>query len=194
MKVEVRKIQLLIFSDVHTTKIDIPKVQPDLVVLLGDIYWRTVEEIDRTYTCPKIGVLGNHDPFDNYNRTGIQDIHEQVIDINGLRIAGFGGSPVYSQKETPQYTEWEAERFIEKITAIDLFIAHSNPKLSTYQTDKYSHRGFQAFTTMIYTKKPAYFFHGHLHVEHEQIIGQTNVIAIYPTKLINIDIQRGVIR
>ena len=194
MKVEVRKIQLLIFSDLHTDKVDMPEVQPELVVLLGDIYWRTVEEIDKKYTCPKIGVLGNHDPFDNYKGTGIHHIHEQVIDINGLRITGFGGAPVYSQKETPQYTEWEAARFIEKIPAIDLFIAHSNPMLPTYQTDKYSHRGFQAFTTMIHTKKPSYFLHGHLHIEYEQKIGQTNVLAIYPVKLINIDIQRGVIR
>lgn len=91
------------FSDFQGEK-HIPMGNPDLVVLLGDIYYRDAQEIDRVYNCPKIGVYGNHDAHNEWNQTDIKLIHGEVFEYKGITFGGFGGCPRYNRKPN-QYTE-----------------------------------------------------------------------------------------
>jgi nucleotide-binding universal stress UspA family protein len=67
--------------------------------------------------------------------------------------------------------------------SLDVFIAHS-PPFGIHDKDSNVHGGYQAFRWLIKVFKPAYFFHGHIHVYGEDqvvetVVGQTKVINTY---------------
>ena len=174
-------LKVLIFSDLHGSYINkLPKEKPDVVFILGDLTWNEVRKIDTLYTCPKLGVLGNHDRPDLFDGTSIVNMHRKSIDFQGFNIAGFGGSPTYNNREYGQYREAEVSKFIRSLDKpIDIFLAHSNPQFSPSLNMKDSHRGFSSFTTLIEKHKPSYFLHGHLHENFEKKYLKTKIICIH---------------
>jgi uncharacterized protein len=173
-------MRILAFADVPNGGFVLPDEQPDLVLLLGDIFYRNVLRIDRKYQCPKVGVLGNHDKAHFFDDTDVINVHRKIVKVNGLTIAGFEGSPKYNNKPFGQHLEIEAEQFVANIyrKKIDIFLAHSNPVYP--HTDQDSHRGFQAFNDLFDYGTVRYFFHGHIHEPFETTINQTRVFSVYP--------------
>ena len=180
-------MKVLIFSDVPSSGFELPELEPDLVILLGDIFYRNVLRIDRKYQCSKVGVLGNHDKAYYFDDTNIVNVHKQLISLNGLKIAGFQGSPIYNDKPFGQHTDVEAESFIKSIDeeTIDLFLAHSNPVYNDTVNDN-AHRGFKAFNRLIQNNKVSYFLHGHLHDPFQIKERDTSIISIYPFQVIDL--------
>lgn len=176
------KIKAFVFSDFQG-EIEIPDGEPELVILLGDIYFRYAREIDNKYDCPKIGVLGNHDSPNEWKSTEVVNIHEEVVDINGISFAGFGGSPRYNSKPN-QYTEEECRSFIDRIPKVDVFVAHSNPIYEVKEEIDLNdaHRGFDAYNHYIHNVKPKYFLHGHIHNPFELKVGNTMIHSVFPFK------------
>lgn len=174
-------MKALIFSDLHGYYASrLPKVDPDIIFLLGDISWSEVRNIDSMYSCPKFGVLGNHDQIDLYDGTSIIDMHQKIVVFNGLKIAGFGGCPIYNSRGYGQYREVDVSRFVDSMeSSVDIFIAHSNPQFSPNLDSKDSHRGFSAFSRLISKNKLSYFLHGHLHENTTHIISNTSVICVH---------------
>lgn len=175
-------LKVLCFSDFHQNQVHLPIHNPDLIILLGDIYWRDVALIDRAYSCPKIGVLGNHDRRDTFKGTDIQNIHEKCVEIGGRTFSGFEGSPRYTNKDLPQYTESQARRWMGACPRVDVFIAHSNPTNVWRSGEDITHRGFQCFSDYILEKEPKWFLHGHLHEEYSVKIEGTTIHSIYLLK------------
>lgn len=172
-------MQILFLSDFHSVG-EIPNVQPDLVILLGDIDYYEIRKIDAYYTCPKLGVLGNHDGPDYFHGTSIIDLHKKIVEIEGMVFAGYEGSPTYNRRKYLQYTEEEVSYFTRELKQVDFFIAHSNPSLQEEHLFDDAHRGFKEFTNYIQRKSPAYFVHGHIHESKEYFLGETKVISVYP--------------
>jgi Icc-related predicted phosphoesterase len=166
------------FSDFQGAK-EIPEGNPDLVVLLGDIYHTDAKEIDDMYSCPKIGIYGNHDAETEWSKTNIQLIHKDRYTLNGITFAGFGGCPRYNRKPN-QFDEEQCFEFMNTLEKVDVFIAHSNPvyKPSNFQND--AHRGFQPFNDYIEEKQPKYFIHGHLHEPTIKKVKDTEIYCVYP--------------
>mgnify|MGYP001077696797 CR=1 FL=1 len=54
-------MKLIVFSDLNSDEAELPKLEPDLVLVLGDIRKSDVREIDRQYACQKYGLHSNHD-------------------------------------------------------------------------------------------------------------------------------------
>jgi Icc-related predicted phosphoesterase len=157
-------MNFIIYSDIQGIELELPNIEPDFVLLLGDIEWRDVKRIDNHFKCPKLGVLGNHDRIDTFGNTSIIDMHEKVLEIYGIKFAGFGGSPVYNHKPgSPQYDEGDAASFVKKVDNVDIFLAHSNPAFEHNMDKTDAHRGFASFTELIERTKTPYFLHGHLH-------------------------------
>lgn len=179
-------MKILCISDWHGHDVALPEVDVDLVVVLGDMHWRQVAKLDRQFDCPKLGLLGNHDRWDTYNRTNFIDLHKQVVTINGHTFAGFNGAPRYNAKDTPQYEDSECRDFCEEIPAVDCFFAHSNPMLDENVDKTDSHRGFLAFSEYIVNKQPRFFIHGHLHDPTEETFDGTTIICVYPYKVLTI--------
>lgn len=172
-------MNILIFSDLPTSGFDFPEVQPDLILLLGDISLRNLYRIEKKYLCKKIGILGNHDKSEYYKEVNISNAHKCILNVDGLVIAGFQGSPIYNDKPFGQHSNEEVAEFLATINQpIDIFIAHSNPVYS--DTDQDSHRGFAAFNEFIQQHQPKYFLHGHLHEPFEMKVGNTHIHSIYP--------------
>lgn len=175
---------IYIFSDFQGEKL-IPDGEPDLVILLGDIYYGDALEIDKKYNCDKIGVYGNHDTKNEWKQTNIKVIHEDTFVWNGITFAGFGGSPRYNSKPN-QYTEEECSKYLSNLDTVNVFIAHSNPVYDKNISEWDSHRGFASFNRYIEERKPQYFLHGHLHTPFSKRIGETKIYCVYPFLELNI--------
>ncbi|OIK10929.1 hypothetical protein BIV60_19345 [Bacillus sp. MUM 116] len=178
-------MKILAISDTHGYYRNYPDITPDLVLLLGDIKSVDIREIDKIYNCPKVGVLGNHDASDYFQDTNIIYAHQNLITVNGIKIAGFNGSVAYNKKRSLLYFEEEVYEFVKDLEPVDIFIAHSNP--TTEETLKLdpAHQGFVAFNYYIETKQPKYFLHGHIHKSKAYKIENTNVISVYPFQIID---------
>jgi predicted phosphodiesterase len=176
--------KVLAFSDLHG-ETNYPEAQPDLVVLMGDIPYWAVQDIDQKYACPKVGVLGNHDGPDYFDGTSVVNIHSSVRKVNGITIAGFGGCPRYNSKPHGQYTQEDAYQFVSQLVYVDLFIAHANIVYNPTITDK-ARIGFHAFNEYIERYQPLYFLHGHLHDPKRTSLGRTTIVSIHHHDMIDL--------
>lgn len=178
-------MKVLAFADIPSRFV-LPDEQPDIVLLLGDIFYRNVLRIDHKYSCPKVGILGNHDKSHYFDDTDIINAHRTIVEVEGLRIAGFEGCPRYNSKPFGQHSEMEAKQFVSAIRneQLDMFLAHSNPVYN--ETEQDAHRGFSSFNDLFENKLVNHFFHGHLHDPFELLENQTQVYSVYPYKVVQI--------
>ncbi|WP_307476271.1 metallophosphoesterase family protein [Cytobacillus purgationiresistens] len=140
-----------------------------------------MSKVNRKYSCPKLGVFGNHCHPSNFDDTEVMNIHENIVRIKGLTIAGFGGAPKYKDKLFGQHTEEEAAAFVTQIYQqnIDILITHSNPAYENMTLD-HAHRGFTSFNTLINNNKINHLFHGHLHDPFTKNINEITIHSVYP--------------
>lgn len=178
-------MKILIITDTHGGS-ELPEITPDLILLLGDVDFYEIRKIDKKYNCPKLGVLGNHDAPDYFDETDVINLHKKVVDIKGIKIAGFEGCPKYNKRKYLQYTEEEVGEFTKDLEGVDIFMAHANPKLEPNLDETNAHRGFEEFTNYIKEKQPTYFIHGHNHRVKEEKIDKTNVLSLYRFHILDI--------
>ena len=173
----------------------------DLILSCGDLPYYHIEKLFHLYEVPVLYVRGNHDPRVEYGKSGplygprgAIDLHNRVVVLNELIIAGFEGSLPY--KEGPfLYSQNEMWHFVLGMVPrlllnklvhgryVDVVITHS-PPFGIHDKDSNIHGGFKAFRWLIKTFQPAYFFHGHIHVYTDEetvetVVGQTKVINTY---------------
>lgn len=146
----------------------------DVVLTLGDIDVDTLDYIlFMGRAVPAYGVPGNHDPKDV---PGLANLHCKVVDVNGLKIGGFGGCRRY--KDAPwHFVEKQVARSMKRMPPVDIFISHA-PPLATSADEDEIHRGFAAFDDYIARHHPAYWLHGHLDRRYQTVVGTTTVIGI----------------
>lgn len=179
-------MKVLILTDWHGKSFDIPPYNPELLIVLGDMSKEQIKELDRKYSCPKLGVLGNHDSWDNYEGTNFLHLHAKTYELKGISFAGFGGCPRVNSNTNPQYEEKEVENFTKSLDKVDIFLAHSNPSITEEYDENDSHRGFLSFNDYIIDRQPSFFFFGHNHECFFKKINGTNIIGIYPYLLFEI--------
>lgn len=172
-------MNILAFADTRTS-VKLPDVDPDVVLLLGDIPSKMVSEINRKYNCLKLGVMGNHCHHQNLDGTDVVNMHNEILDFKGITFAGFEGSPVYKEPKFGQHTETEARDFVRKIgnQRIDILLTHSNPIYPDIELDN-AHRGFEAFNELISSNQVTHFFHGHLHDPFTRQIEDCTIYSVF---------------
>lgn len=178
-------MKTLIMSDLHGFG-ELPEIQPELVILLGDIEYYEIRKIDKKYNCVKMGVLGNHDAPDYFDNTSIINLHGQITHFNGYKIAGFQGCPKYNKRNFCQYMDEQVEEVLKDMERVDIFVAHSNPMLEANFDLQDAHRGFNSFTKYIEKNQPRYFFHGHIHDDKKIKIGETELISVFPYLILDL--------
>ncbi len=163
---------------------------------------------------PLLYVPGNHDP--NVRRAdttwlpldhrvpipgpeGCDNVDGRVMEVQGLRIAGLGGSLRY--KDGPnQYTQaqmrWRALNLefrtrlkrARSARLLDVLITHAPPFGITAAEDA-AHVGFAAFDRIIGGLHPLLLVHGHIHpygkVQPERRVAGTRVVNAIPSRLID---------
>ncbi len=199
-------MKALSLSDVVVSFIYSPAVRKrfldvDLAIGCGDLPYYYQEYIISMLDIPLFFVRGNHDKEIEYslggNRkkpTGAIDLHRKVINFRGLLLAGVEGSLRYRQGAF-QYSQ--SQMWLNVIQLIpgllrnrifyrrylDIFVSHA-PARGIHDKQDLTHQGIDAFRWLLHVFKPAYHFHGHVHVYRpdtkiETVFENTRVINTY---------------
>ena len=140
----------------------------DLILSCGDLRPEYLEFLVTMARCPLVYVHGNHD--DSYGREpqGCICADDTIIECEGLRILGLGGSFRYRDGDY-MYTERQMESRIRKLwlplkrhRGFDILLTHA-PARGLHDSEHISHRGFECLNTLIERYEPSYFIHGHVH-------------------------------
>jgi Icc-related predicted phosphoesterase len=195
-------MKVLSLSDKMEKRVQSPKMAEqygdvDFVLGCGDLPYYYLEYVVDALRKPVFFVRGNHASVVEYsnkgNRSqpgGATDLHRRVVHHKGLILAGFEGSIRY--KRGPfQYSQgemwWLVMRMVPRLLvnmlrygrALDILVTHS-PARGIQDREDRAHRGFRALRWMIRVFKPAYHFHGHIHldnnVDRETLFEGTKVV------------------
>lgn len=170
----------------------------DLILSAGDLNPHYLSFLVTFARCPLFYVHGNHDDcYKDIPPEGCVCIDGDIVEYNGIRIMGLGGSMRY-KPGVNQYTEEEMAKRIKKMKkkitknkGFDILLTHS-PSLGLGDGEDHVHKGFACFKTLIEQNAPAYHFYGHQHLNYgrggvrEMKYG--NTVLINATKSIEIDV------
>ena len=154
----------------------------DLLLSAGDMPGHVLEFLATKLTQQPVYVLGNHrngylfDPETDQQQLpgGCLNAHGQVLELNGVLIAGIEGSARY-RPGPQQYTEFEMAMLVRKLTpqllwnrwhkgrAVDILLTHAPPK-GPHEGEDYPHRGIPAFNHFLEKWQPKLHVHGHVHL------------------------------
>lgn len=168
----------------------------DLILSCGDLKAEYLEFLVTMAHCPLIYVHGNHDDGYNSNPEGCICAEDNIVEYNGLRILGLGGSHKYRDGDY-MFTERQMSNRIKKLwftirknSGFDILLTHA-PAGGLNDLDTVAHKGFYCFNTLLEKYEPSYFIHGHIHRNYELHIpqkdkrGKTIVINAYDYAIID---------
>lgn len=150
----------------------------DLILCCGDLSRDYLEFLVDASTCPVVYVRGNHDDdLEDEPPGGCICAEDRVLVLNGVKIAGLGGSHRYREGRN-MFTERQMQRRVRRLKfkimrrgGVDILLAHS-PARNVNDFDSLSHRGFECFNELIEKYHPKYFVHGHIHKNYGKDIPQ----------------------
>jgi hypothetical protein len=184
-----------------------------MVIGCGDLPYYYLEFVATALSVPVAYVYGNHDSRQHmsdgrtlYGPEGCIALDGQVLNVNGILMAGLGGSMRYQPGAQHQYTEaemgWRIAQMIPALIAnrlrygrcLDVLVAHS-PPFGIHDGADLPHIGFRSFLTLMRYAKPRYLLHGHKHVYRRDTISDTRyhrstVVNVYPSRVIELEVSR----
>jgi len=205
-------MRILALTDKVANRVYSPNIrrryaEVDLVVGCGDLPYYYLEFVATALTAPVAYVYGNHDDtqYTADGRTlqaaeGCLLIDGRVARVNGLLLAGLGGSRRYRPRGKNQYTEFEmATRILRLLPGLlvnrilhgrylDVLVTHA-PPLGIHDGSDLPHTGFRVFRAFMRLFKPRYLIHGHMHLYRLDTTfrtryRQTDVINAYPVRIV----------
>lgn len=193
-------MRMLILSDFHDA-MDLNALsmtisnlsQLDLVISLGDI---TSDDLKMVMglipDVPIYGVCGNHDGPTVLDLAGVINIHGMVIEIDDIKIGGFGGSVRYKRGLYTMFSQKESLEIAKKLPEADILISHDRafsgkkPKLSA-PLAKDPHEGLAGITAYLRKTSPLLHIHGHIHDNRRYFFKGVDTISVYGGAIISID-------
>jgi Icc-related predicted phosphoesterase len=176
---------ILIIADDELLSGKLAESKVDLIVSCGDLPDDVILRSAVKCNCSEIlAVKGNHDSGAGFPQP-IKDLHLRTIDFGGLLFGGFCGSWKYKPKGHYLFDEVEVETALKSFPRVDVFVAHNSPRL-VHDRDDDVHYGFTAFSNYISRTQPAFFLHGHQHVNRESTLSRTRVIGTYGHRFLTI--------
>ena len=173
----------------------------DLILSCGDLKPQYLSFLATFTHVPILYVHGNHD--DRYEQVppeGCICIEDKIYVHNGVRILGLGGSVRYKQGEhqyTPSQMRWRVRKLWLKLKyhrGFDILLTHA-PAYNLNDGEDLPHRGFEAFRTLLDKYNPAYFVHGHVHMDYGRkyprtcTYNKTQVINAFEKYIFEIDVK-----
>ena len=181
----------------------------DLIVGCGDLPFYYLEFLISMLDAPLVFVRGNHDITPQYTTDGRvlhtvnggTNLHGQIVEERGLRLAGLEGSMRYRPKAPLMYSEaemqWEAGRLWPRLLlnrlrtgrGLDILVTHS-PPFGVHDRPDIAHTGFRSFLTLLRLFRPRFLLHGHIHIYRQDAIRvsrvyDTLVMNVYPYRVFN---------
>lgn len=184
-------LNAMIIADTHgcLREEDFPKeIDIDVCFLLGDVFDNDLRLVlSRIINIPIYGILGNHDGFELLNRFGIRNIHNDIIEINGVKVAGLQGSIKYKYSDMPLYTDEESITVANQLAVADILISHDSPKYVFTATD-FAHSGLSGITEYLNRHNISLHLHGHHHENRKTVLENgTTSICTYGVSIISIN-------
>ena len=170
----------------------------DLILSCGDLSKEYLEFLVTMARCPLYSVPGNHDEsFDLHPPEGCESIDGRLVEYQGVRILGLGGSYHY-RHGSQQYTERQMAARVRRLgwrlrrqKGFDILLTHA-PARGINDLDTPAHRGFECFLDLIDRWQPKYFLHGHVHLNYGMNMprkaerGKTKIVNAYEYTVIEI--------
>lgn len=172
----------------------------DLIISCGDLKPQYLSFLATFTHAPVIYVHGNHD--DRYEQVppdGCISIEDDIYVHDGVRILGLGGSMRY-KPGINQYTQKQMRRRVRKLwwklwrhKGFDILVTHA-PACQVNDGDDLPHKGFDAFRDLMDKYKPAYFIHGHVHMNYGRKFprlysyNDTQIVNAYEKYIFDIDL------
>ena len=142
----------------------------DLILSAGDLPSAYLSFLTCFTNAPVVYVHGNHD--DHYAKKppeGCLCSDGKILQIQGVRILGLGGSVRYRPDAVHMYSESEMASRISSLRrklratgGFDILLTHA-PIRGVGDQDTMSHRGFECFGPLLDRYRPAVMVHGHMH-------------------------------
>jgi len=199
-------MKILSLSDVCVPFIYSPSVKSkfkdiDIVLGCGDIPYYYLEYVLTKLKAPLMYVRGNHDKEVEFSTAGKRtsphggiNLHRRVVTHNGFTFAGVEGCIRYKPGSF-QYSQEEMwvnvfilfpNLMLNRVKTgrfLDIFITHAPPK-GIYNCKDLPHKGIAAFRWFDNVFKPAFHFHGHIHLYRpddkiESMVGNTRVVNTF---------------
>lgn len=172
----------------------------DLILSCGDLKPQYLSFLATFAHGPILYVHGNHDErYEQVPPDGCICIEDQIYVHQGVRILGLGGSMRY-KPGNHQYTQSQMRRRVWKLwwrlkyrKGFDILLTHA-PAYQLNDGEDLPHRGFEVFRTLLDKYKPAYFIHGHVHLNYGRrfprlcTYNETQVINAYEKYIFEIDL------
>lgn len=161
----------------------------DMILSAGDLKAEYLSFLVTMANRPLLYVHGNHDgSYEMRPPEGCDCIEDKLVTVNGLRILGLGGSMLYNGGPH-QYTERQMQRRIAKLRfklrragGVDIVLTHA-PVHGYGDQENLTHRGFDAFLSLLDRYQPKYLVHGHVHQRY--MAAQPRVNHYGSTEIIN---------
>jgi hypothetical protein len=163
----------------------------DLILGCGDLSYEYMEYVISRLDVPLYYVRGNHSKGVEYGSgvplTGPQggiDLHRRTANYRGLLLAGIEGCIRY-RPGPYQYSQSEMWGMVYLLAPallfnravhgryLDVFVTHAPPWGIHDEPDDTPHQGVKAFRWFLRVFKPAYHFHGHIHIYHPDTVTET---------------------
>lgn len=161
----------------------------EAVICLGDLTFYDLLALE-TLDLPKFGVYGNHCIGTYLQRLGIQNVHDQAVQLpDGRSLIGLEGCPPY--KKSPFcYPQERASEIIAAWPRCDIVISHSPPygiHDDSDEPDRTSHHGWHGLRHYIETQQPQWVLHGHTHPDPDWTqLGQTQIVHTWRWRIIDL--------
>lgn len=160
-----------------------------LIAACGDLPAEYLEYVVTQLNVPLAYVPGNHDP-DEFKVQGGVSVDGHWLRLNGIAVAGLGGSQRYKPVGKHQYTEQEMMARVARLLLtsriggrrVDVFISHAPPR-GVHDGPDSVHAGFLAFNTFLRAGQPTVMLHGHTHVQRNLA---TTVTQLHSTQVVNV--------
>lgn len=171
----------------HLDKSRFPGI--DAIIACGDLPLDYMDFLISSFNVPGYYVRGNHDLWEE--PLGWTNLNRRVVRLGSLRLLGFEGCRLYTEKPAVQYTE--RQMWLQVILALprvllsggfDMLVTHS-PPFGLHDGSDLAHTGFRSYRWLMDRYRPRWFLHGHFHMNYAPL--QERVTEVGDTTLINTD-------
>ena len=176
----------------------------DMLIGCGDLPSAYLEFLVAVLNVPMFYVPGNHDPDRHSYAPGGINLDGEVAHVQGLLMAGLGGSVYYPPGSPNQYSQsamfLRVYRLMPKIMLaqhkykrpLDILITHS-PPAGVHDDSDPTHRGLRAINFLLKWAKPRFMLHGHTMFYRQNLESHitryesTDVMNVYPFRIFEMD-------
>lgn len=180
--------RILIISDIHynlsNEELAVLHETFDQCWLLGDMS-SDVLKLVQGLNCPVVGVCGNHDTPNLFDKYPFINLHGTEYTVNGIHMVGIHGSAKYKNSDTCMLTQQESIAIAKALPKAQVLLAHDSPfGMHDSAPNKVGLRGITKYLKQC---KPLLYVYGHHHEHMEYMFKKTKCIMNYRFGIIEPD-------